>query len=308
MRSNAGRWPPSTADDLHPPGPRHRGRRLLRDQPCLGRRRHLRARGRHLLQAPPRAADAVGARRSGLHLVARGARPARVGRRPGRRREGLFDGLRDYFGARTIAGRVELADVPAGVAPQPVPGDGPMFWAPAVPDGPIEVRVTNTGAEAWPAGSRIEAGWETSDAPYLPRPPADLQPTGPEIRPSARGVGPHPDRVAPAARRGSCVGMDLAIGRSCILADRGSPPRFSSPAKRPEVMRTAPNRMNRRYHRAGVRNAVAAPLARCYHAPSMRSAIGHRHGTRAHRVGPTGDLCGSVDPSTRVGGVQFPIA
>ena len=54
----------------------------------------------------------------------------------------------------------------------------------------------------------------------------------------------------------------------------GRHPRFSSPAKRPEVMRTAPNSMTRRYRRAGVRIAVAAHLARCYHAPSMRS--GHR--------------------------------
>jgi N-acetylmuramoyl-L-alanine amidase len=148
--------------------------------------------------------------------------------------EGLFDGLRDYFGARAIAGRVELADVPARVAPQPVPGDGPMFWAPAVPDGPIELRVTNTGNEAWPAGSRIEAGWETSDAPYLPRPPADLQPTGPEIPAlrSGESVVIPIELPSPPGGGRALAWISLSVDRAS-LADRGSPPALQLSSEAP---------------------------------------------------------------------------
>ena len=45
-------------------------------------------RGRHVLQAPPRAAHALGARRGRLDLAARRARPPRVGCGPGCRRRG----------------------------------------------------------------------------------------------------------------------------------------------------------------------------------------------------------------------------
>jgi len=148
--------------------------------------------------------------------------------------EGLFDGLRDYFRSRAIAGRIELADMPAGVAPQPVPGDGPMFWAPLVPDGPIEVRVTNTGTEAWPAGSRIEAGWETSEAPYLARPPADLQPIGPEI--PALGPGESvviPIELLPPPGEGRALAwISLSVDRAS-LADRGSPPALQLSSEAP---------------------------------------------------------------------------
>jgi N-acetylmuramoyl-L-alanine amidase len=138
---------------------------------------------------------------------------------------GLFDGLSDYFGSREIAGRVELADVPAGVPPQPVAGAGPPFWPPVIPDGPVELRVTNTGTEAWPAGSRLEAEWEASDAPYLARPPEDLQLIGPELP----ALGPGESVVVtielpPKSGEGRALAwISLSVDRAS-LADRGSPP------------------------------------------------------------------------------------
>jgi N-acetylmuramoyl-L-alanine amidase len=138
---------------------------------------------------------------------------------------GLFDGLTDYFGSRAIAGRVALSDVPAGVPPQPVSGDGPPFWPPPVPDGPVELRVTNTGTEAWPAGSRLEFAWEESDAPYLARAPEQLRPIGPEIP----ALGPGESvvisvEVPPRTGEGrELAWISLSVDRAS-LADRGSPP------------------------------------------------------------------------------------
>ena len=147
---------------------------------------------------------------------------------------GLFDGLSDYFGSREIAGRVELAGRPAGVAPQPVAGDGPPFWPPVVTDGPIELRVTNTGTEAWPAGSRLEAGWEASDAPYLARPPEDLQPIGPEIPALDPGqsvvIG---IELIPKPGVGRALAwISLSVDRAS-LADRGSPPALQLSSEAP---------------------------------------------------------------------------
>ena len=147
---------------------------------------------------------------------------------------GLFDGLREYFGSREIAGRVEVEDMPAGVAPQPVPGDGPPFWPQAVPEGPVELRVMNTGTGSWSAGSRIEAGWETSDAPYLARPPADLQLIGPEIP----ALGPGESVVIsielpPKPGGGRALAwISLSVDRAS-LADRGSPPALQLSSEAP---------------------------------------------------------------------------
>jgi len=147
---------------------------------------------------------------------------------------GLFDGLTDYFGSRRIAGRVELVDVPSGVAPQPVLGDGPPFWPPVVPDGPIELRVTNTGTDPWPAGSRLEAGWTASNAPYLARPPEDLRPVGPELPALDPGqsvvIG---IEVPPKSGAGRALAwISLSVDRAS-LADRGSPPALQLSSEAP---------------------------------------------------------------------------
>ncbi len=58
----------------------------------------------------------------------------------------------------------------------PQAGDGPMFWAPVAPAGPLTVRLTNTGTDPWPADLTLVGGWEESDQPYLRVPPAALEP------------------------------------------------------------------------------------------------------------------------------------
>jgi N-acetylmuramoyl-L-alanine amidase len=149
--------------------------------------------------------------------------------------DGLFDGLIDYFDSREIAGRIELADRPAGEAPQPVPGDGPPYWAPIVAAGPLALRVTNTGTDAWPAGTRLVAGWEASAMPYLARAPEDLLPIGPEIpalRPGesvmiAIELPPFPDDD-----RRALAWISLSVDRAS-LADRGSPPALQLSSEAP---------------------------------------------------------------------------
>jgi N-acetylmuramoyl-L-alanine amidase len=147
---------------------------------------------------------------------------------------GLFDGLTDYFGSRAIAGRVALSDVAAGVPPQPVAGDGPPFWPPVAPDGPIDLRVTNTGTMAWPAGARLEVGWAESDAPYLARAPEDLQPIGPEI-PALRPGDSVVISVDLPPKTGEGRGLawiSLSVGRAS-LAVRGSPPALQLSSEAP---------------------------------------------------------------------------
>ena len=91
--------------------------------------------------------------------------------------DGLYAGLVDFFAARDVAARIGLVDQIAGEAPNAVPGDGPPFWAPEAPDGPMRVRVTNNGVREM-EGAQLVAGWEASDQPYLAAPPAALRPIG----------------------------------------------------------------------------------------------------------------------------------
>ncbi len=94
--------------------------------------------------------------------------------------------------------------------------------------------MTNTGTEAWPAGSRLEAGWEASDAPYLARPPEDLQPIGPEIP----ALGPGESVVIsielpPKSGEGRALAwISLSVDRAS-LADRGSPPALQLSSEAP---------------------------------------------------------------------------
>ncbi|MEO6294234.1 MAG: N-acetylmuramoyl-L-alanine amidase, partial [Candidatus Limnocylindria bacterium] len=88
---------------------------------------------------------------------------------------GLFDGLAAFFGERELAGRIGLAD--AGPSqPMPVEGDGPMYWPPIAPDGPVKLRLTNTGTAAWASGMELVAGWQETDQPYLAFAPEELAP------------------------------------------------------------------------------------------------------------------------------------
>jgi hypothetical protein len=138
--------------------------------------------------------------------------------------EGLLDGLAAYLGDRELAARIGPADATVGQAPEPVDGDGPMFWAPVAPDGPVSLRLTNTGTRDWPAGMQLVAGWDPSAQPYLSRAPSDLQPLEATVPALAAGESvvlvvslPEP----PAGRAVAWISLTDGIA---TLADRGSPP------------------------------------------------------------------------------------
>jgi N-acetylmuramoyl-L-alanine amidase len=139
--------------------------------------------------------------------------------------QGLFDGLVAYFGDREMAGRIGLADEVAWLAPEAVAGDGPPFWPPVVPDGALALRLTNTGTSDWPAGMELVAGWETTDQPYLPRPPEDLRTLDAEIPPLEPGASVVVTVSLPQAPSGSrgVAWISLMSGAE-TLADLGSPP------------------------------------------------------------------------------------
>jgi N-acetylmuramoyl-L-alanine amidase len=89
--------------------------------------------------------------------------------------EGLFDAVGSFIGERSIAARIELADAVRGRAPEPVPGNGPPYWAPVAADDEVAVRITNTGTDAWPPAPHLVVGWAPSDDPYLAAAPEELQ-------------------------------------------------------------------------------------------------------------------------------------
>jgi N-acetylmuramoyl-L-alanine amidase len=136
--------------------------------------------------------------------------------------DGLFDGLVEFFGARALAGRIGLASEPVA-APDPVAGPGPPFWPPVAAGGAVELRLTNTGTESWPAGAELIAGWEETEAPYLAAAPAALETLDAEIPPLEPGESVVVSAaLPPAPGDGRAVAwISLSLGRAS-LADRGS--------------------------------------------------------------------------------------
>jgi N-acetylmuramoyl-L-alanine amidase len=137
---------------------------------------------------------------------------------------GIVRGLGDYFAARRLAARIGLAAAPVGDPPEQVPGEGPPFWAPPLPDGSLDLRVTNTGTAAWADGAQLVAGWEASEQPYLRRAPAELEPIGPDLPALAPGesVVVTVDLPSPPGAGRAVAWISLAID-GAALADRGSP-------------------------------------------------------------------------------------
>jgi hypothetical protein len=135
---------------------------------------------------------------------------------------GLFDGLAAFLGEREVAARIGLANADP-FDEEPVPGDGPMFWAPVIPDGPLELRLTNTGNTAWPAGTRLVAGWEVTDQPYLARSPADLEPLDPDVPALAPGESVVLTVELPPTPPDRGVAWISLRDGSATFADRGSP-------------------------------------------------------------------------------------
>jgi N-acetylmuramoyl-L-alanine amidase len=137
---------------------------------------------------------------------------------------GLFSGLARYFESRGLAGRIGLADEVPGERLVARAGSGPLFFAPTIGDDPIQLRLTNTGTEAWPAGMSLMAGWEATDLPYLPQPPDALVPLGndiPMLAPGESVVIEASLPVAPAGGR-AVAWIGLRAG-SDLFADLGSP-------------------------------------------------------------------------------------
>ncbi len=137
---------------------------------------------------------------------------------------GLFDGLAAFFTDREIAARIALADAEPGERPDPVPGDGPPYWPPTVADGPVEVRLTNTGTRAWPSETRLVAGWSETDEPYLARPPDDMSPLPaviPALRPGESTTVVIELPPPPTGPR-SVAWISLLVD-GATAADRGSP-------------------------------------------------------------------------------------
>jgi N-acetylmuramoyl-L-alanine amidase len=92
--------------------------------------------------------------------------------------QGIFDALQDLFSHRALGASyaVPALEPAPGTPPADTPGDGPILWAPGAPDGPLTIRLTNTGSQAWPADLTLVGGWEASDQPYLRVPPQTLEP------------------------------------------------------------------------------------------------------------------------------------
>ena len=138
--------------------------------------------------------------------------------------DGLFAGLVAFFAQRETAARIVLEDGAPGTPPDAVPGDGPPFWAPMVPDGPIRLRITNTGTAPIASGAELLAGWAASDQPYLAAPPAQLDPIGeplPALMPGEAVVVEIGLPAAPSAARGLAWISLLVDGTT--LSDLGSP-------------------------------------------------------------------------------------
>ena len=139
--------------------------------------------------------------------------------------EGILQGLRAWCGQRALAARIGLADEAVGATPEAVAGDGPPFWATVVdPATPLRLRLTNTGTDAWPAGTALVAGWEPSDAPYLRQAPEALDTLEVEVPSLEPGASVELEVVLPPVPAGgrALAWISLSDGLA-TFADFGSP-------------------------------------------------------------------------------------
>ena len=136
---------------------------------------------------------------------------------------GLLDGLAAYFTERRLAARIDLADDDYLERPASLTGDGPPFWAPVMPDGPLELRLTNTGTAAWPGDMELVAGWGVSEDPYLARSPGELLPLEANVPALAPGESVVMAVELPTAPAGRALAWISLSGDGATTADRGSP-------------------------------------------------------------------------------------
>jgi hypothetical protein len=136
---------------------------------------------------------------------------------------GLFEGLAAYFETRPLAARIGPEAESPGDHPEPRTGVGPPFVAPAAGSPELRLRLTNTGTAAWPSGMAIVAGWEATELPYLPQPPAELVALDPEVPALEPGESVVVSVDLPAPPEGRAVAWVGLRAGSDLLADSGSP-------------------------------------------------------------------------------------
>jgi hypothetical protein len=136
---------------------------------------------------------------------------------------GLFDGLSGFFASRDLAARIAPEGETPGTPPDPIAGDGPPYWAERAPDGPLRLRLTNTGTEAWPAGTALVAGWEGTELPYLAVAP-DLEPLAVEVPDLGPGESVVVEVSLPPVPSGRAVAWITLRAGDVALSDGGSPP------------------------------------------------------------------------------------
>lgn len=135
---------------------------------------------------------------------------------------GLFEGLATFFADRPVAARIGLRGAD-GALPSAVAGDGPPFWAEAVPDEPLHLVITNNGAEDWPSDLELVAGWEETDQPYLAFAPAGLDALGVAIPALAPGESVAVEAALPPPPGGRAVAWISLRDGSELFSDHGSP-------------------------------------------------------------------------------------
>jgi N-acetylmuramoyl-L-alanine amidase len=142
--------------------------------------------------------------------------------------QGIFDALRGLFAQRAVAAayQVPALEPMPGAPPIAEAGDGPMFWAPAAPDGPLTIRLTNTGTQAWPSDLALVGGWEQSDQPYLRVPPERLEALLGEPLPALAPGEAVDVTVTPPGAGSATRGLAwiTVAGRDDAWSERGIPP------------------------------------------------------------------------------------
>ncbi|HEV7199241.1 MAG TPA: N-acetylmuramoyl-L-alanine amidase [Candidatus Limnocylindria bacterium] len=138
----------------------------------------------------------------------------------------ITDALVTWFAGRELGVRIDLAAPggAAGVAPAVVPGTGPPYWAPSVPDpAALAIRLTNTGTAPWPAGTMLVGGWGSATEPYLARPP-ELVPLATAVPPLAPGESVDLEASMPPipAGEGAIGWVTIRVG-DVVLSESGIP-------------------------------------------------------------------------------------
>jgi len=143
---------------------------------------------------------------------------------------GIASGIASYFADRALSVRYD-ALIPgggAGLVPTAVAGTGPPFWHAGIRRAELAMglplRLTNTGTRAWPAGLHLLAGWQEGSAPYLRRPPADLNQLDvviPALAPGESVALRVP--ISVPSGEGGILWISLANGQT-TLSDLGSAP------------------------------------------------------------------------------------